>query len=453
MDIKVPRRKGLNLPIKGAPRGDVQSLSPPRHVALHVGLFEEIKFKVLVKVGETVKVGQPLLIDKSHPERMFVSPAAGVLREIQRGLKRRLLCLVIERDAEEEEFPHEPLDLKSASREQLVDYFCKTGLFAHIRMRPFNLLAKPDQVPKSIFVKAVESAPFVPPAELQVEGLETEFQAGLDALGKLTEGKVHLVHGKGSNCTAFTQAAGVERHTVSGPHPAANHSLHIHKIDPVLYPDQTVWTANVHDVICMGKMVLTGQYYNERVIGIGGPATLPAGRGYFRVRTGHPLANLLEGRSEGESLRIISGNPLMGEKAESEEHLQFHHFAMTLLHEPTKRQFLHFLRLGLRKFSIHRAYLSGQIGGKQTYPMTTSLHGEERSFMDSAIYDRVMPMHIHAAMLVKAILSEDYDLAEMHGVLEVDAEDFALPTLICPSKVEMVQIVKEGLLRFAAELS
>ena len=62
-----------------------------------------------------------------------------------------------------------------------------------------------------------------------------------------------------------------------------------------------------------------------------------------------------------------------------------------------------------------------------------------------------MPMRIPTMHLVRAVQAEDFDLAEELGLLEIDAEDFALPTFICPSKVEMSDIIKRGLQLHAKE--
>ncbi len=449
MHIRV--RRGLDLPIKGKPSGDIQTLPMPKTVAIDLDQFEEIKFKLLVKVGDILKSGQPVLFDKDHNERVFISPATGTVKEIRRGLKRRLLSIVIETAQEDEYYEHPSIDLSNTSRDELNKALLASGMFAHIRMRPFNRLAIPTHTPKSIFVKAIESAPFVPPAEMQVEGHKEFFQYGLSALSKLTDGPVHLVYHKDSPCRAFTEAEDVELHTASGVHPVANHSVHIHHIDPVRRIDDTVWTTTAYDVVCIGKMLKTGRPHHERVISIAGTGILPERRGYFRIHSGYPLEALLADRCEQGNARLISGNPLVGRKAEITDYLGANHFAFSVLPEPKKRTFLHFLRPGFGKFSAHKAYVAGHLPTRP-YDMTTSLHGEERAFIDGRIYDRVMPMRIPTMPLVKAVIGQDWDAAEYLGLLEVDAEDFALATVICPSKVEMCQIMKDGLHTFASEV-
>lgn len=454
--------KGLDIPIKGSPLGNVHPLIPsggsspfvPAQIALDLKPFDDIKFKILVKVGDAVKIGQPLLEDKSSPGRLFCSPAAGVISDIRRGLKRSLLAIVIDVANKEEHQELPRLEVESASREQLIETLKSGGLFAHIRVRPFNRLADPAKAPRSVFVKAVESAPFVPPAELQIEGREREFQIGLNALAKLSDGPVHLVYRHGNDCRAFTDGQGVQRHTVEGPHPVSNASLHIQAIDPIKSSDDVIWTVSAQDVVAIGYLLMTGRYYTERVISIAGPGVIEDRTGFFKGRAGLPISGLISGRIErGAPLRLISGDPLMGRKVEVEDFLGFNDFVFCVIPENTDREFLHFFRLGKDKYSFSRAYLSGHLDNAQRrYDFTTSQHGEHRAFIDATLYDEVMPLPISTMLLVKAVMAEDFELAEKLGLIGVDSEDFALPTFVCPSKVEMMDIMKSGLRQFAHDV-
>lgn len=457
MHIKIT--KGLDIPIEGAPQGNIKALilsgeaSPlinPRNVALSLREFEDVKFRLLVKVDDNVKTGQPLCEDKSSPGRMFVSPATGVIKEIRRGAKRSLQEIIIAVSSKEEFIEQPIIDLSKVSREALIEGLLLGGAFASIRSRPFNLLADPQKMPRSIFVKAVESAPFVPPAEMQVLGHEKEFQLGLDALSKLTSGPVHLVYRQGTTFKAFSEAQRVEKHTVEGPHPIANASLHIQKIDPIRSANDQVWTLSALDVIGIGHLIATGRYYTERVISISGPGILPERTGYFRVRAGFPIEMLLSGRIKNGKMRLISGDPLMGQKVESEDFLGFQHTVFCVIPENEEREFLHFFGIGLNKYSFSRAYISGHVdNSERRYPFTTNQHGEHRAFIDSTLYDKVMPIKVPTMLLVKAVMAEDYELAETLGLLEVDSEDFGLPTFVCPSKMEMTDIIKKGLKHYA----
>ncbi len=445
--MKIRIKKGLNIPIAGKPEGEVISLHTPKRLALNLDPFDDIRFKVLVHIGDQVKIGQPLVESKTTPGMFFVSPAGGRVAEIRRGLKRRLIDMVVE-VADKEEFTQHP-PLQNYTQETLLKRLMEAGGFPHIRMRPFNLVAMPSKLPKTIFVKAVESAPFTPSAELQVAGNEESFAAGLKALASLAT--IHLVYDERSVCKSFIKASHVERHTVLGPHPAGNVSLHIHKINPIRDHQECVWTLSTLDVITIGELVEKGRYFTQRVIGVGGSGLLKGAACYLKGRAGHPIDELGNKRLEEKLLCLISGDPLTGTKIELSDFLGFYHTAFSALPISTKRESFHFFRFGFRKFSATRTYISGFMK-KRLYPFDTNQHGEERAFIDGSVYDKVMPMRIPTMQLVKAVLSEDYELAQQLGLLEVAPEDLALPTFICPSKIEMMDILKLGLHRYSKEL-
>jgi Na+-transporting NADH:ubiquinone oxidoreductase subunit A len=444
VDIDVSR--GLDLPIEGAPTGALRSVKSPSHVALDLDSFYQVRLQLLVNAGDSVQIDQPLAVDKDHPHRAFVSPGTGKIKEVIRGEKRRLLKIVVQLDAQEEPLRFAPIDLERLSREELATALAQRGLFAHLKMRPFNRLANPAVFPKAIFVKAVESAPFAPSAEMQVEGFEEFFQIGLNALAKLSQGPVHLVHRKGSSCAAFTEAQNVQKHTIVGPHPSGNVSVHIHHIDPIRSSKDLVWTATVQDVIAIGRHVKEGIYHVDRTIGVGGSSIHPNACGFFRTRQGAPLNIFLHNQMEEGEHRIISGDLLTGVTSGMDEHLGFFHQVISAIAEEKEREFLHFFGVGANKFTATKAYLSGMLKPwTRLFRFTTNQHGEERAFIDPVMYDQVMPMCIPTVFLVKAVMTKNYELAEELGLLEVDSEDFALSTFICPSKIEISHIMKEGI--------
>lgn len=458
--VHIKISKGLDIPIVGKPDqasaqgAKVSSLAEPELIALDLKKFEDVKFRLLVKPGDMVKIGQPLAEDKSIPGRMFVSPAYGVIKEIRRGLKRVLQDIVIQVARQKEEYEeYSPLDPLKASRDEIIERLMSAGLFAKIRSRPFNLLADPHKKPRNIFVKAVESTPFTPPAEMQVTGYENEFQIGLNTLSKLTDGTVHLVYSKNCSFRPFIEANSVQKHTIEGPHPIGTHSVHIQFIDPIRSPDDIVWTLNAHDVVSIGHIINKGKYFVDRVIAIAGPGILSDRIGYFKAREGFPITQLIEGRIQKGPMRLISGDPLIGTKVTVEDFLCFDHFTFCVIPENVKREFLHFFGIGLNKYSFSKAYLSGHLDNtSREYYFTTNQHGEHRAFIDSSLYDQVMPLKVPTMLLVKAVMAEDFELAESYGLLEVDSEDFALATFVCPSKMEMTEIIKTGLKQYSKEI-
>jgi len=461
--VHIEITKGLDIPIKGAPIGTPKPLIPvgetsfftPPQLALDLSGFSDLKLRLLVKPGDSVNIGDPLAEDKASPGRFFVSPAGGIINDILRGPKRVPMRIVIDVAKDHEGYRQFPLlNPSKASREEIIDLFKSAGIFTCIRQRPFNVLADPSKIPRSIFVKAIESAPFVPSAEMQAEGFEKEFQLGLDTLAALTSGAVHLVYRKDTPFKAFLTAKNVKTHTAEGPHPIANSSLHIEQIDRIHSVDDILWTLTARDVVAIGYLLTTGRCFHQRVISIAGPALLPETTGYFKVRDGFPIYPMIAGRLPKGPVRLISGDPLMGSKVTAQDFLGFSHTTVCAVPENTEREFMHFFRLGTEKYSFSRAYLSGHFDNQdRQYNFTTSLHGEPRPFIDSTLYDEVMPLDVPTMLLVKAVMAEDYDLAVNLGLLEVDSEDFALPTFVCPSKMEMTDIIKNGLQAYAKEMS
>lgn len=439
--------------MKGEPQGAPQGLPKPKHIALNLDPFGDVRFKIYVKEGDSVKIGQPLVESKNIAGQMFVSPAAGVVTEIRRGIKRRLLAIVIEVSENELYEEHKLLDFNTASQEEILGFFMRAGLFPHIRLRPFNLVPDPKIVPRDIFVNALETRPFTPSFELQVGGHERYFQAGLDTLAKLTTGKVHLVYGAGSNFAPFLEAKNVEKHTACGPHPAGTASVHIQAIAPIRKPNDYVWTLTALDVVVIGKMVLEGRYFTDRMIAVAGNGVLENGRGFFAARAGFPVHELVANRLTPGPLRLISGDPLTGLETDPQAFIGFSHTCLSVIPESTDREEFHFFRLGAHKYTATGTYLSGHIKPpEEGYAFTTNQHGEERPFIDGRVYDKVMPLPIPTMFLIKAILVEDYELAQQLGLLEVVPEDFALTSFICPSKIDMIDIVAEGLHRYSKEM-
>lgn len=422
-------RKGLTIPLQGAPTGMVRKAPECARYALDLSCFGDISFTLLNKLGDTVLIGQPLAMDKRCEGRMFVSPASGRIVDIVRGPKRKLLSIIVENDGKDQFF--------SPPKGDIIQTLLHAGIFAYIRKRPCDVLADPQKLPRAIFVKAIESAPFIPPAELSLQGKEKFFQKGLSVLSELAP--VHVIYRKNSDCKAFGEAKGVQLHTASGPHPIGNASIHIEHVAPIVLPSDIIWTVTAEDVWRIGRLFEEGIYDPRRIIGVGGAIDDP---GFYEVRLGVQADSVVQKKG----VRLVSGDPLMGSHIPSDGYLGFYHKAFSAIAEPSeKREFLHFLRLRRGGFTATKTYMSKSFG------FTTLLHGEERAFVDGSLYTKVMPLALSPMLLVKAVLAEDYEKAVDLGLLEVSPEDFALPAFICPSKIEMVDIIEKGLQLYASQ--
>lgn len=452
MDFSI--KKGLDIPMEGSPEGEMLPFPTPSQVALCFDPFEEQRFKLLVKVGDPVKIGTPLAMSKTEPPLMFVSPGGGTVSSIVRGEKRRLCAIVVELGDSEEKLQHEPIILHKASGEEILERLRLGGALAHLRARPFNRLVSPLDHPRDIFVQAIASAPFAVPFELQVAGREKEFQIGLDALGHLTEGQVHLVHHKDSGFAPFCNAQGVSIHRASGPHPIGNPSVHIHKISPIRSVQDVVWTLTALDCVIIGSLISKGEYPVQRIVSIAGNGILPHKRRYYEARAGLAISDCIADRIINDELQLISGDPLSGHGVSNIDFMGFDHTAFCSIPKNQKRESFHFFRIGGKKYTATKAYLSGhRPPPPYGYSFTTNQHGEERPFIDARVYRKVMPMRIPTMFLIKAVLAEDFELAEQLGLLEVAPEDFALPAFICPSKIDMISIIKKGLVTYSREVT
>ena len=319
-----------------------------------------------------------------------------------------------------------------------------------IKQRPFSVIANSKQTPKSIFVNGFSSVPLAPDYDLLVEGFEKEFQAGLDVLSKLTEGKVHLnVSAKKTSSKVLLNAKNVQINKFSGPHPAGNTSVHINRVDPI-NKGESIWYTHPQEVISIGNLFLNGKLDFKRVFAFtGSEVNNPK---YYRSYVGACITNMTSGNIKGENNRFISGNVLSGEKIYKEGFIGFYDYQATVIPEGNYHEFFGWILPGLKKFSISGTFMS-KLFKNRKYRLDTNLHGGHRAMVMTGQYEKVFPFDIYPMQLLKAILVDDIDLMEQLGIYEIDEEDFALCEVIDTSKTEMQKIVREGLNMMYKEMS
>ncbi len=443
-------KKGLDINLIGEAEKTVVDLSVKRFAIKptdFIGCFP----KMLIKEGEPVKAGTPLFFDKYREEIVFTSPVSGTFVELRRGAKRKILELVIESDDKFEALDFGKADVAKVKREEVVEKLLNSGVWPVIRQRPYAVIANPKETPKSIFVAAFDSAPLAPDYNLLVKGREEAFQAGLDVLTKLTDGKVHLnVHKKLTQADAFLNAKNVQVNVFDGPHPSGNVSVHISRIDPINKGD-IVWYLDAADVITVGNLFLTGKYDSTRIVALTGSEV--QNPKYFKTRTGASISGMVENNIVGDNNRYISGNVLTGTKIESTGFVGFYDSQVTVIPEGDYYEFFGWAKPGFDKWSFSRTYPAGWFRGKKKYRLDTNMHGGKRAFVVTGLYEQVFPFDIYPMQLMKAILVEDIDLMENLGIYEIDAEDFALCEVIDPSKIDMQEIVRNGLELMRKEMS
>lgn len=445
MSKTVKLRKGLDIRLVGV-ANKVKTESPmPKTVAIRPSDFHGMVPKMVVKEGEAVTAGKPIFHDKYNPSIKYVAPVTGTLNAIVRGEKRRILEVVID-VAENQNFESSsPIDIASMSGEQVKELMLESGLWPFVRQRPIDVVADPNRTPKAIFISAFDSAPLAPDFDFVLHGKDKEFQAGLDAVSKLTEGKVHLtLNGKAPADAAFTGAQGVEKNKIFGKHPAGNVGTQIHHIDPI-NKGEFVWVLNAQDVAIIGRFILTGKFIPKRTIALTGSEIKDPH--YFDTIIGANVSDIVKGRVTSDNVRVISGNVLTGDKIEADGHLGFYHNQITVVPEGDELKFVltkGWLGPGFDKFSNSRLFPTFLLGNKK-FRLDTNLNGEERAFVVTGELEKVFPFDILPMQLVKAAITDDIDGMENLGIYEVAPEDFALCEYVCTSKIDIQDKVRQGL--------
>ena len=442
-------KKGYDLPIQGQAEKSILGSTEPSRLHVHPTHFAGIKPRMLLKKGDTVKRGTPLFHDKKHPERVFVSPGAGMIEDIVLGERRALdkVTIKLSGDDTEQFRAYKKEEVSGINREDLIDHLLKGGLWPQIRQRPFSRVANPEIAPSSIFVNCMDTAPLAADPEFNLQGKTIEFQTGIEALKVLCP-SVHVVVAAGNNSSDFLKVDGVQQHSFAGKHPAGLTSTHIQRIDPIV-PGKQIWYLNARDVVDIGDFLLVGQYPVERVVALAGPGAQKTG--YVKTRKGAPLEDIASVAGTKESVRLISGNVLIGFGGSADDGLGLYDDLVTVVPEGGEERFLGWLIPGFSRPTYSRAYMAGFIPGRRL-PMDTSLNGEERAFVKTGDYEKVMGVDVLPDYLTKAILIEDVERMEKLGILEVDPEDFALCAYICPSKIEFCDIISRGIDMMEAEM-
>lgn len=434
-------KKGLDINLKGKASDVLLSGGKSDFYAIVPDYYNGIVPKVVAKVGEKVKAGSVLMIDKNRPEIKFVSPVSGEVTAVNRGEKRKVLSIVVKPDAQIDYEEFGKKNVSSLKGEEVKEALLNAGMWPFIKQRPYDIVATPADAPRDIFVSAFYSAPLAPNFDFIVKGQENDFQTGLDALAKLTTGKVYVGVRKGS----AVKAKGVEIVEVEGPHPAANVGVQINHIKPV-NKGEVVWTVNPADVVVMGRLFNKGVADFTRLVAITGSETTE--RGYIKTISGCTIASLVSGKIlEGkEHLRIISGNVLTGMKVQKDGYLGAYDNQITVIPEgDDTHELFGWATPGFGKYSVSHSFPTWLLGKNKEYVIDARIRGGKRAMIMSNEYDNVFPMDIMPEYLIKAILAFDIDKMENLGIYEVAPEDFALCEFVDTSKLELQKIVRDGL--------
>ena len=439
-DIRI--KKGLNLNLVGAAELTTSKAVLSNVYTLNLEDFHGVTPKMLVKQGAEVKSGEPLFYNKNIEEMLFVSPVSGEVVEIERGARRRILAVKILADKTQDTITHKTIAVEKASKQDIKSFLLKGGCWPFIKQRPYDIIANPDTTPKSIFISGYNSGPLAADLDYVLKGKENELQAALEALAKLTPGKIHVSVGKSGN-SPLSSLNGIELHKVSGPHPAGLVGTHINKIDPI-NKGELVWTVSPQDLVVIGELLLTGKFNAERVIALAG-SSVKAPK-YYTTKIGSEIATFLYGSGVNEeNFRVINGDVLTGSKSSPDGSLGFYNNTVTVIPEGDDYDLFGWNKPIFNKVSNTRALTFSWLQPKKKYELNTNTNGEHRAFVVTGQYEEVFPLDIFPMQLLKACMVKDLDEMEQLGLYEVAPEDFSLTEFICISKQPHQKIIREGL--------
>lgn len=444
--------KGLDVPIAGVPEQVVaaEELAVNR-VAVCGPDYVGMKPTMAVQEGDRVRLGQVLFRDKKTEGVQHTSPGSGRVVAVNRGAKRVFQSVVIELEGDDRETfrSYGDADLSQLTREQVRENLLASGLWTSLRTRPYSKVPHPESTPHSIFVTAMDTNPLAVDPKLVIPPREHEFVYGLHALRRLTDGKLYLCR-RPDFITDASKLDFVTDAEFDGPHPAGLAGTHIHFLDPV-GPRKTVWHVNYQDVIAIGHLFATGELDVSRIVSIAGPIVdRPT---IVRTRLGAATEELMSGRlPSGTESRVVSGSVLSGRKAEGPlAFLGRYHLQVCALKEGRERVLFGWQLPGFDRFSVTRAFASAFLGRQKRFDMTTTTSGSPRAIVPIGSYERVVPLDIIPTFLLRSLLVGDTEQAQALGCLELDEEDLALCTFVCPGKHNFGPVLRDNLTRIEKE--
>ena len=431
-------KRGLSLNLVGeaekelldAPRSSTYAIKPPD--------FHTVVPKTVVKEGAKILAGDEVFFSKYTGEVRFTSPVSGTVKEIKRGAKRRIMEIIIEADPEDSYREFGKMDASATGADEVRARILESGCGAFINQRPYDMIADPKDSPKAIFISAVTTAPLAADKGFIIKDKVAAFQEGVNALRKLTKGQVHLSVDE-SSAAYLKDIKGVELHNVKGPHPAGNVGVQIHKIDPINIGER-VWTVSPEDVAIIGNVFLTGRYIADRTIAVAGSEA--KNRKYFKTKLGANVSDLIG--EVPDSVRIISGDVLTGQKLSNNQYIGFFDNEVTLIPEGNNYRMFGWLPFTYNNIHSNSRTSLSWLSSKKFKP-TTNLNGEERALVVTGEMEKVLPMDIYPMQLIKACLAGDIEKMESLGIYEVAPEDFALVEYVNTSKIEIQEVIRLGL--------
>ena len=436
--IKIKKGKDINL--VGSAQKSTSDKTVSSSFAVKPTDFKNLIPKMVVKAGAEVKAGDVLFHDKTDDRVKFTAPVSGEVAEVVRGARRAIQEVRILAD---KEISYKSFDVPSSlTADSVKELLLESGLWTYIVQRPFGIVANPDVTPKAIHISCFDSAPLAADLSYALDGEAEAFAKGVEALKQLTSGKIHLnVNSKDSNPSFISKVQGAEVTQFNGPHPAGLVGVQIHHIDPI-NKGEHVWTVNPQHVVFIGRLFLTGQLDKSQKVALAGSDLVNPQ--YTSTISGTNMAALLEGNVKSDNARIISGNVLTGNTIGKDGYLGHFDTMVSVIPEGDEYEFLGWLFPSYARPTISNSLPLSKFVKKE-FVANTNIHGEERAFVVTGQYEKVLPMDIYPVYLLKAILAQDLEAMENLGIYEVIEEDMALCEFVCTSKINVQSILNDGL--------
>ncbi len=439
MSKVIKLKKGLDINLVGEATENVSNFSSD-YYAIKPSDFPTLVPHMEVKVGDKVQAGSVLFTDKNNPEICFASPVSGVVEDVVRAERRRITHVIVKADSS---IDYKKIEVKNSTQDEVVKTLLSSGVWPYIKQRPFNVIADSKQLPKAIYISCFNSAPLSENYQFTLKDEVENIQVAISNLSKVAKVYVGL-NGKLSN-DIFKGLKNCEINSFEGPHPAGNAGVQISHVCPV-NKGEIVWVINPSDAAIIGKVFSKGIYDASKTVALTGSKLV--NKGYAKLINGAKLDKLVN--LEGGEVRLISGNVLTGTQIAKDEFLGFYDNQITAIPEGNYYDFFGWALPGVKKYSVSRTFFSWLTPKKQ-YDLDTNLHGEQRAYVVTGCFEKLLPMDILPLQLIKAILANDIEKMENLGIYEVAEEDFALCEFADTSKTEIQSIIRGGLNLMIAE--
>ena len=424
---KIKMKGGLDVPLHGSVKNNNLDTIYTKFSAVLADDYFGLKPKILVREGDHVLKGAPLLEDKTNPGFTVNSPVNGVIHEINRGEKRALVSIVINKTNDDSvAFDQSNNKLENLRNASLWDSF---------RERPFNRVPNINTRPDFLFINACK-ADGLEASPNQILEVEAEnFLAGIKFLVDALGCEINLC----SYSNIYIVELDVNQYVVEGKYPAGNSSIHIQNIKPLTKNTKT-WTINWQDVVRIGNSVKSGNFCFDKYVSICGPACDEPK--VVKTNLGANMEELTAG-TLSTNLRKVSGSLLYGRSGDSySDYLTRYSNQISLVSDERKATFFNWLQPGLENHSNSNVFLSSFLKPEK-FNFDTNINGGYRAIVPIGVFDEVNPYEIDSTLFLKSLAIGDLVALRELGIFDLSDEDMSIFSYVCPSKYDYVALFND----------